>query len=524
MEYLIERNAPFTLDTQFVYRPHGKLGTPLSVAAESECLSGVQLLLRSQRLFAMYDPQHLHFALSIAIQKRNIPIIEALIAHGGSFKLLVPTSDLKKVTGIQEEKLPPISYAVECGDIELLIYLSKHIDMEENDHPDFRHFVSPLIRAVQNRSLLMAYTMMQLGWTPNPSHKRQVLPLGEAAALGYINVIEFLIDWLADIHETDSFGRAALDRALINENEEVVDLLLSYFPRINELTFRSVISSGSVQGLRWLLQKGVYMEGHLPGYGLCEAISQNNEELVRVFLEQPRVKMMNDKTARHALICAVERDDIPMVRMLLAVGNSPAVAWNNDNMGPEISAVALHAAIVRQNIEIVQLLLSHGAKPNIPSHRARSALFSALPMRNVELIRLLLKHGASVHVLSDAGERVIDAALKTGSDEIVAAVVEYSADKARLPVDVLSRIKLIEARSEAIRPDARLAGKCRGSKGVIRGSDTGLKEVIEKKRAHGQKERCETESEKWEDWWGELDNLVEINGEFSLLTPTGSHP
>lgn len=468
MEYLIKRQAPFTVDIRTEYPDHGILGTALSIASEKNCLPGVDLLLRSQRIFAMYDPDCLNYALAIAIQKRNIPMMVKLIGHRAWFDMLIATKDLDNVP---EPELPPLSYAVECNDLALLRYLSKHIALEETGRC-YRSFVSPFVRAVRKRNFPTIYEMLKIGWTVNPVKKRQPLPLGEAASRGDTEMVEFLVDNFADINATDRCGLSALDHALLTGGEQTTDIMLSYFPKITEMTFHAMIWHGSVDGLRRLLQKGQYMERYLKALGLCVAIDHESEELVRVFLEQPRIRMRNTNTGRHALICAVQRDNLSITRMLLQVGKSPEVTFDQQNFNPEISAAALHIAISRRNIDMVQLLLSFGAKLNTHSSMfSSSALNSALRTRDIELIRLLLVNGSNANAASETGETIIDAALKTGCDEVVVAVLEYGGDRGKIPAAILPRIEVIERRNAAMRWAAGLGsgwemGRGNGNGGI----------------------------------------------------------
>lgn len=63
--------------------------------------------------------------------------------------------------------------------------------------------------------------------------------------------------------------------------------------------------------------------------------------------------------------------------------------------------MALHAALERNDVEIVRLLLSHGADPNSPAFENPTALNKALLQSNpsVDIVRLLVEHGAHINCI-----------------------------------------------------------------------------------------------------------------------------
>ena len=72
-------------------------------------------------------------------------------------------------------------------------------------------------------------TRLQIGLNCNPNNSSEYweLPLVTAAACGYIEIVQMLLDAGADINAYDSNGGTALTYAVDNDNEEVVELLLS---------------------------------------------------------------------------------------------------------------------------------------------------------------------------------------------------------------------------------------------------------------------------------------------------------
>jgi ankyrin repeat protein len=65
-------------------------------------------------------------------------------------------------------------------------------------------------------------------------------------------------------------------------------------------------------------------------------------------------------------------------------------------MGQESSGrTPLYVASDKGHLEVVRVLLDHGADVNTPAAYAGSALFAACCNGHVEVVRILLEHGAA---------------------------------------------------------------------------------------------------------------------------------
>ncbi|MDR6724211.1 ankyrin repeat protein [Paenibacillus amylolyticus] len=101
------------------------------------------------------------------------------------------------------------------------------------------------------------------------------------------------------------------------------------------------------------------------------------------------------------------------VRILLAQGaDVNAVSHSKISFIP--SNTALHAALAgERSVEVVRLLLEHGAATNILDSDGQNALHTAaFHTDQAELIELLLQHGADPSALSNSGQTALDIALE----------------------------------------------------------------------------------------------------------------
>lgn len=88
---------------------------------------------------------------------------------------------------------------------------------------------------------------------------------------------------------------------------------------------------------------------------------------------------------------AAKHGDIQTVKLILLEGNNVDYV----NAGNSTSTTALHYAIEASNLEIVKLLLTHGADPNIQENLYDHTAFHA---RNIEFIKLLLTYVANPNI------------------------------------------------------------------------------------------------------------------------------
>ncbi|GFS03945.1 short transient receptor potential channel 5 [Elysia marginata] len=103
------------------------------------------------------------------------------------------------------------------------------------------------------------------------------------------------------------------------------------------------------------------------------------------------------------LIRAVERGDVPSTRQYLAQAKTTGM---NLNCLDPLGRTALLVAIENENIEMIELLLSHGVEVG-------DALLHAINEENVEAVEMLLNHeiitkGEQQVITLQAGQRLLD--------------------------------------------------------------------------------------------------------------------
>lgn len=92
------------------------------------------------------------------------------------------------------------------------------------------------------------------------------------------------------------------------------------------------------------------------------------------------------------------------------------------------SNTALHATIAgERSLNVIRLLLSHGADPRIVDSNGHTPLHSAAyHVDHTEMIQLLLDHGAEADKLTPEGETAFQIAEKQGNEQAAALLKQIS--------------------------------------------------------------------------------------------------
>ena len=138
--------------------------------------------------------------------------------------------------------------------------------------------------------------------------------------------------------------------------------------------------------------------------GLATAVITSQPKTLKKLLENQADPNYRDGWA---LFQAIERENLSMVKMLLDYGANPnsrteivlgGYISSEDNSKNQYSLgtiSVLERAAVRNNLEIMQLLLERGAKANDETENNSKALFEAVGAGSIEAVKLLLKYGAN---------------------------------------------------------------------------------------------------------------------------------
>lgn len=123
-----------------------------------------------------------------------------------------------------------------------------------------------------------------------------------------------------------------------------------------------------------------------------------------------------------SLIREVENNNIRKVRMLLDNHVNPNVLGGTMRWSP------LGAATLYNNKNMVQLLLDHGADPNMQDRSLQTPLFHASANDHLDIAQLLLDHGADPNIRDRIGGTALMEASANNYHSIVRLLLDHGAD------------------------------------------------------------------------------------------------
>jgi len=128
------------------------------------------------------------------------------------------------------------------------------------------------------------------------------------------------------------------------------------------------------------------------------------------------------------LFDAIDKHDSKRIAALLSAGADPNAASTHPPKWRPLGA-AIEELEFGGAIEIVRLLLEHGADVNAPYVESKlTPLHAAMFTEDIEVIRLLLEAGADPNALTDEDRSPLRFAVEQDAPEIAALFLRYGAD------------------------------------------------------------------------------------------------
>lgn len=293
-----------------------------------------------------------------------------------------------------------------------------------------------LIWAMENVHEQLLRLAVECGADVNLTTDRERTALTLAASVGWTDTVSFLLDRAADIEyrevwamETeDMVGSTPLLFAVGYKREETAELLIARGANMyaeNDGSF-TVFMLAAKHGLHTVIQsmldKGYDIHFRPETYtrtALHLAVWNRHIGVVKLLLKNGIDVHPQTSLNRTVLDLAMESQaDIEMVQLLLDYGV--------DINAQTYSRTPLYVAVSNQSTSIVDLLLSRGADPNIPTNKGETALFHAVQLADESLTRTLLVHGANPNATTSNGTPTLHYALS--SPLLVSLLLDHGVD------------------------------------------------------------------------------------------------
>ena len=222
--------------------------------------------------------------------------------------------------------------------------------------------VTPLALAAANGSATIVERLLRAGADPDAAGETGVTPLMEAARTGSLDAARVLLDFDANIDaRTDDRQQTALMWAVVQEHPDVVGLLLEYGsdPHARTRTRRDLAMLNKVPSRTAKLSAEIATEIERGGNTAFLLAAQGGG------LDSARILLGAGVEVNEA-----GADGNPPLVVAAFSGHGAFASWLLDEGADPNAAgggyTALHAATLRSDLETVEILLAHGADPDIP--------------------------------------------------------------------------------------------------------------------------------------------------------------
>jgi len=311
--------------------------------------------------------------------------------------------------------------AVSEGNFEIVILLldrGAEVNLPCGEHG------SALGTASYQDNLEIVAILLGGGADANATHDEYGTTLGAAAFNGNLAIVTLLLDQGADANATGSAFGTALGAAVFNGNLEVVTLLLDQGADVNVTggvcgtALGAAIFNGNMEIITLFLNRGadINLTDGVCGTALGTATLNGNLELVTFLLDRGADVNLTGGSFGTALGAVAGGPQAPLeiATLLHPRSNELANHIHNSLHSPE------YAALVICQLKIVLLLLGRGADINITfSGKYGTALGAAAYGGEVEMVKLLLSQGANPDLTNSEGARPRDLAEQQGRLDIV---------------------------------------------------------------------------------------------------------
>ena len=361
--------------------------------------------------------------LADAVKQKNSSAIETLLQQGAD------------VNAPQGDGATALHWASYWDDIELVDRLIA-AGADVNSANDLR--VTSLALASANANAAIVERLLRAGANADAAGETGVTPLMEAARAGGLSAVDVLLEFEADVnaHTTDR-RQTALMWAAAQRHPEVVGVLLAHDADVHARTrTRSdivMLDLGRRRVARTAAEDGEEIErGGITA--LLFAARSGDLDSARLLLEAGADVNDTGSDGNSALIVAALSGHGAVTRLLLDAGADPDGAGGGYR--------AMHAAVLRGDLETVKVLLGHGADLNAPltrgspirrytSHWALSSAWAgATPLLlathylELDIMRFLLHSGAP-----------LTQALPNGITPLLVAAGTYVERRVNRPLD-----------------------------------------------------------------------------------------
>ncbi|CAG2243413.1 unnamed protein product [Mytilus edulis] len=343
---------------------------------------------------------------------------------------------------------------------------------------------SPLFMASRSNRANIVKLLLDHNCDPNICSNDNESALFAASSMGHTAVVKLLLDHNCDPNIFNKDNKSSLFKASLSGCSEVVRLLLDHNsdPNIcsndNESALFAAASKGHTEVVKLLLDYNCNpnicnKDNKSPLFVACDLSLKDTTEIVELLLdhncdpntrnkdnESPLIIIKNyncdpnicNKGNESPLFVASDKGYSEIVKLLLNHHCDPnqytsshetplfvasksqgyKSSMRNDYLIRRNNSTASANFMISQSYtEIVKLLLSHNADPNVCNENNESPLFAASSNGNIDIVKLLLDHIVYPFICNKDNESPLQVATRRNHTEIVDLLNKYETAKCK---------------------------------------------------------------------------------------------
>ncbi|MCP4441043.1 MAG: hypothetical protein GY810_19135 [Aureispira sp.] len=267
--------------------------------------------------------------------------------------------------------------------------------------------VSPLFKAVYTRNLELLRVLIDQKVDVNQINYRGDTPLMMAAARGYMDIVEELINAGAAIETKNEWQDTAWTYSVLVSNS-------SFFDRNNNQP-----ASKTYKKLDKTLDANQQAKLYLRVDDFRAALNKSDFRKINDIINQKSMSVNCLDASNTPLTRAILRKDANIVEFLLQKGADP-------NIPNGYGQTPIHLVILHKTQDILELLLEYKADTNIKTDNHTSPLLQVAIKQNLSaFVYLLLKAGADPKLENDEGLDAYAVAKNIGNNTIIQQLNDF---------------------------------------------------------------------------------------------------
>lgn len=416
--------------------------TPLYVAAQNGHTDVVSALLNRGAHVNAVSAEGAT-PLYIASDRGDVDVVNALLDHGAEVDFAVA------------EGLTSLYIACTQGNLAVVTAL---LDRGANVHMEYLNGSTPLFAACGNGHADIVSALLDRGANVNVSGIDGTTPLLLSSSRGHLDVASVLLQHGAIVDAASAEGYTSLFTASLMGHVHIVQTLLDHGANVGSLSAdgQTPLHMASQPGvLKALIHGGATIDiatpsGVTPLFTACE---NGHLDAVNILIQEgARVDAANSHGVTPLYIASCN-GHMDIVKILLHEGadanastylkdmTSVRMAYLDTN-GREVKVVLdqetqisigntrgltpLHVASFNGHVDVVQELLSGGAKNDIADGKGMTALHLAAHSGHLNTVDLLVARGANVNASSSRGVTPLHVASRMGHLALVTLLLQQN--------------------------------------------------------------------------------------------------